>query len=705
MTIVAALEKKNFTKDEALYSITRNNRTFRDEKKSFDSIKNYIKSCPASNDPHSRIIIDNDGIYFGHGLMEIEASFPGLIPLIMTRPSKSFSEDNISTYFDFRHDSDFNILNPIKEKQKALIQEARDFFNSTETTTLPKKNLSQGLEPQEVLFNLIDSNNTVAVGELHGDKSSKKLLIDNMPQLKEKGIGAIYLEHVFYDTQKELFDAYFESDSLLMPEMLKNHLERLDLLFHLSDGKNFSPYTFTGLVIQAKRYDIRIIPVDTVASYSTGSALHIGNEGVKDAANRCLMMNYVAAKSYEEGKLPTEKSLFFVGSKHINSANSGIPGIAEITKGATLVVEDKSSKREKLAAEEHPAKPDVVIYLDTKLSREAKNLSRVYTKALVQQQNPNNETHQSNQEKPKQRYKGKTTKEEKIDTPDNIPQEQSNVEKEQRKQQIDTVEPEIAKILDTPDNIPQEQSNVEKEQRKQQIDAVEPEIAKILNNLAQKIGNLDQHHFSEAYGIAKDLLSNLQNEKQTYLKNLENLEISPQAANEKFRNRCNSLIDKAKPVLERDLKWGDYLSNIAITFANAIFWTFTFGKESNFFSPVRSESVKVVEEAQKQFTNNASVEVTLHLTESASGLAESLADAERGRFVELHEETSRSKEENAEYNQLLGRFSAEIMEHPERFITLAGGDAAQAEANPVNMESPTPDEHGDEEEDETTLEH
>jgi hypothetical protein len=104
-------------------------------------------------------------------------------------------------------------------------------------------------------------------------------------------------------------------------------------------------------------------------------------------------------------------------------------------------------------------------------------------------------------------------------------------------------------------------------------------------------------------------------------------------------------------------------------------------------------------------TNNASVEATVHRAESVSGLAESLADAERSRFVELHKETSRSKEENAEYNELLERFSTEIIEHPERFITLAGGDAAQAGASPVNMESLTPDEHGDEEEDETTLKH
>ena len=77
---------------------------------------------------------------------------------------------------------------------------------------------------------------------------------------------------------------------------------------------------------------------------------------------------------------------------------------------------------------------------------------------------------------------------------------------------------------------------------------------------------------------------------------------------------------------------------------------------------------------------------------------------ERRRFVELHKKTGRLEEENTEYNVLLERFSTEIIEHPERFTTLASGDAAQSGASPVKMEPPTPDEHGgDNEEEETTL--
>ena len=103
-------------------------------------------------------------------------------------------------------------------------------------------------------------------------------------------------------------------------------------------------------------------------------------------------------------------------------------------------------------------------------------------------------------------------------------------------------------------------------------------------------------------------------------------------------------------------------------------------------------------------TSNLSVETTIHRAEHSSRLPEPpCADAERRRFVELHKKTSRLKEENAEYDVLLERFSTEIIEHPERFITLASGDAAQTGVSPVKLEPLTPVEHGDKEEDETTL--
>ena len=149
-----------------------------------------------------------------------------------------------------------------------------------------------------------------------------------MKKLKERGVGIIKLEYVFSDTQKEMLDAYFASDSLVMPVMLKNYLNSLDRDFSLNQPTQFAPYSFTGLVVQAKRYGIKIEPIDTVASYSTGS--EVSMRGGNDPGDRCLMMNYMVARQAEENSSAC-KVLYFCGAKHINKVRSGIPGLSEIT--------------------------------------------------------------------------------------------------------------------------------------------------------------------------------------------------------------------------------------------------------------------------------------------------------------------------------------------------------------------------------------
>jgi hypothetical protein len=379
--------ESKFSKDEAYYVLKRTEKEpsiFQPD--NFDTIKDYLLSCPAAKDLPTRIIVEEDAIYFGHSLKEIAAAFPGLPNYIMGRISKSFSEDNIFSYGYKTPDVRLEFVNPITKQQKILKTEAREFFSDFQKRPSSKitYNKEHADQPQDILLDLLSDHETVAIGELHHHRSSKKLLIDNMALLKQSGVDAIYLEHVFYDTQKELFDDYFKSDSLELPPILKSYLGWLDRGFGVT-GRDFSPYSFTGLVVQAKRYGIRIIPVDTVASYSTGSALHIGTRGEKDPADRCLMMNHVAAKVYESEKNTHNKAIFFVGSNHINDLNSGIPGITEITGAPTLVVEDNDETKQMLTTDKHPAHPDMLVYMDTDLSEEAKQLQEAYALDLEKQ--------------------------------------------------------------------------------------------------------------------------------------------------------------------------------------------------------------------------------------------------------------------------------------------------------------------------------
>ncbi|MGC1182064.1 hypothetical protein [Legionella sp.] len=70
-------------------------------------------------------------------------------------------------------------------------------------------------------------------------------------------------------------------------------------------------------------------------------------------------------------------------------------------------------------------------------------------------------------------------------------------------------------------------------------------------------------------------------------------------ANKCFEDLCDTLINKAKPVLERDLSWGDYLTNLLKAFANAIIKIVLSSRQLNtFFKPIQSESILAAEEAQ-----------------------------------------------------------------------------------------------------------
>jgi hypothetical protein len=266
----------------------------------------------------------------------------------------------------------------IQTQQKEIQREAKIYFASLspKKSRIDKERLSLLANQEHLLTYLLENNNILSIGELHHHQSSKKFLIDNMPTLKANGVEIIYLEHVFYDTQKELFEAYFSSDTLRLPVILQDYLYFLDERFKLSDGKMFTPYSFTGLVVQAKRYGIRVIPIDTRASYETGSALSIGVG--QDPGFRCLMMNYVAAMRHLEQDT-RQKAIFFVGSAHLNAVNSGVPGIQEITGAATLVIEDENQAKTQLTAENHIAKPDVLLYLKPELSAEAQQLITEYT--------------------------------------------------------------------------------------------------------------------------------------------------------------------------------------------------------------------------------------------------------------------------------------------------------------------------------------
>lgn len=322
----------------------------------------------------SEIVADKEipVIYLKHRLEVIQALFPQLRSIIAFPFRKSFSENHLIGRNAYLCKVRFALMSDvlsITRAQNSLIDQAKSFFNSPEFAQSMGQNLSGKNLPasttsaKDLIVELVNRNDVVTIGEVHEDGASKKLLIDNMQALQAQGVDTIFLEHV-PDTMRDALEDYFNSASLELPLSLKEFLNYQDALrsTFLKPGA-LEVYNFTNLVIQAKRYGIKVVPFDTRVSYETGSMVTDA-----DHQNRMYMMNYLAHQEYVayKSKNPQGKCLFFVGSGHVNSVVYAVPGIAEITGSPTLVVQDNDSDEriETQLGVAHIVKPDFLIELN-----------------------------------------------------------------------------------------------------------------------------------------------------------------------------------------------------------------------------------------------------------------------------------------------------------------------------------------------------
>jgi uncharacterized iron-regulated protein len=376
-----------FAKKDALYSI-KNTHVGKKKEALFARLVDLLKADPVYKDPHSKILIEDDAIYFGHSLQEIVASFPWLN--LELAGNKTLSESFLQKY---EARLDILLHKPaLAETQKALLEEANKFFKNMVPVT-NRKVIPPSLAgtSSEILLTVLDKNQGVIIGEAHQHLAPKKLLCDNMAKLKQSGVKVLFLEHLFDETHRELLAAYFKSDSAEMPAMLKAYLQYQDE-GQSGRAKNNTSYNFTELVIQAKKHGIRIIPIDTMASYSIGGGVV---ESAQDMRDRALMMNYVAAKRIQEYQKEPDsgKYVVFCGSMHINAANSKVPGLTEITGMPTIVVEDLSlDKPQKETITVRPqiiSKPDVLIQMKPIDLAEELKIEQAEIVAFLTQKLPN----------------------------------------------------------------------------------------------------------------------------------------------------------------------------------------------------------------------------------------------------------------------------------------------------------------------------
>jgi len=156
-----------------------------------------------------------------------------------------------------------------------------------------------------------------------------------------------------------------------------------------------------------------------------------------------------------------------------------------------------------------------------------------------------------------------------------------------------------------------EKLKAEQEKRKQYIEEVDAKITKALNDLTSKI-NIIKHPLKEAKTVANKLLIDLTQEKNNYIEALKGYFNTQSAetvvdfeSNEKLKELSSQYIQKfsglindkkTRGVLERDLNWGTYLSNLLKTIVNAMISIVTLKRVNHFFTPVKSETIKIIDE-------------------------------------------------------------------------------------------------------------
>jgi hypothetical protein len=175
------------------------------------------------------------------------------------------------------------------------------------------------------------------VGEIHDHSSPKRFLIDHMKELADLGVTLIYMEHLFYERHQALLD---EKE---FPMELELYLKSLDEGHEVKDKdlkNNKNAGTFVNVVKAAKENGIRIIVIDSEATYAVGRADKIsdlrGDDG--STAERYRVMNISMLerfKQYDDGG----KYIAFVGSGHASTSHD-VPGVSELLGCPNLIVHD-----------------------------------------------------------------------------------------------------------------------------------------------------------------------------------------------------------------------------------------------------------------------------------------------------------------------------------------------------------------------------
>lgn len=278
-----------------------------------------------------RILIDwTYGLkkFFGNGYKTCFDNYLSLAAVKRLDTKISIEESLKELHNDITKNEDlmklqFSMKNSIKE----LLSEAENFLATVTPFHLNFSSDSSASEP-ELIHNLLKDHEGLIIGEGHSSLMSKKFFLENVEKFKQEGVATLFLEHIVYDTMQDELDAYFEQTTDELPSMLNLYLRTLDTKFFIRD-ENLG---YTALVVGAKKAGIRIVAIESEASYRAGSSSRDGVSG----SDRHKAMNYQAHKiiKKEKGK---GKFVALVGSTHMTRYMK-VPGLTEMLRCPHVLV-------------------------------------------------------------------------------------------------------------------------------------------------------------------------------------------------------------------------------------------------------------------------------------------------------------------------------------------------------------------------------
>ena len=148
--------------------------------------------------------------------------------------------------------------------------------------------------------------------------------------------------------------------------------------------------------------------------------------------------------------------------------------------------------------------------------------------------------------------------------------------------------------------------------REQYFRQIRNRIITAMDTLRVRVEGIEHHPLQAAINVAIDLLADLETQQKTYLPQLQmalsKLDVNARdfhkipeimEVNDAYIKACDDLINApaTRRVLERDLNWGPYLTNLLKWIVNAVIWVASFSLAgSSFFALQKSETQLAIDE-------------------------------------------------------------------------------------------------------------